>query len=335
MSDTTIDSRTLISVVVPIYNEENNVRPLVERLSGVFNDLGCRWEAVFAQDPSPDRTQERLMQLMDEGYPIRLITFSRRMGKPLSLLAGLDHCRGDAVVIIDADLQDPPELIQEMVRKWRDGFKVIIAQRRSRSGENFLYLKCAQTFYWLFEKISEVKIPRNTGDYRLLDVRVINEIRRFRERHGFLRGLTALAGFSTTTVPFDRDPRYAGKTQISLLGAVNIALDGIIPFSRVPLRAMFLMGGALLVLSAVAGLIWLGHTLISGLSQLWPVHLLCLMVLAMSGVLAACMGILGEYIVRTFEETRNRPLYIIDEIIDGEGLPKSPSKNGSSPSLEC
>ncbi|MEW6111981.1 MAG: glycosyltransferase family 2 protein [Thermodesulfobacteriota bacterium] len=315
----------LISVVVPLYNEEANVLPLMQRLREVFTNIGCVWEVVFALDPSPDQTHERIRQLIEEGYPIRLVTFSRRIGKPLSLLAGLDYSRGDAVITIDADLQDPPELIQEMVAKWREGFKVVIAQRRSRKGEHLLYLKCAQLFYWLLDKISEVKIPRNTGDFRLLDARVVREIRRFRERHGFLRGLTALVGFPTTVVPFDRDPRRSGKTQISLLGAMNIALDGIVPLSRVPLRLMFVLGAILLLAGILGGAAWLLCGLVAGFSARWPLTSLGLLMVGLSGLVIACMGILGEYVARTYEEARPRPLYIVDELIEATSLAKKVS----------
>ena len=232
----------VISVVIPLYNEENNVKPLVERLKEVFVKLDCPWEVVFALDPSPDRTYSMIVDLVDAGYPIRLVTFSRRVGKPLSLIAGLDHSRGDVSVVIDADLQDPPELIEQMVQKWREGFDVVIARRSSRKGENYLYLRAAQIFYWLLERVSEVKVPRDTGDFRLLDARVVREICQFRERHGFSRGLTSAAGFRTTVITYDRDPRFSGRTQISFMGALNIALDGIVPFSRVPVRADFSIG---------------------------------------------------------------------------------------------
>jgi polyisoprenyl-phosphate glycosyltransferase len=165
--------RALISVVVPLYKEEKNVRPLVDRLEKVFAHLSYDWEIVFALDPSPDRTKEIIWECIEENFPIRLITFSRRIGKPLSLMAGLDCCKGDACVVIDADLQDPPELIANMIEKWEQGFEVVIAKRTSRKGENFLYLKAARLFYWILEKISEVKVPRDTGDFRLLDSRVV------------------------------------------------------------------------------------------------------------------------------------------------------------------
>jgi dolichol-phosphate mannosyltransferase len=262
------------------------------------------------------------LRLFDEKYPVRVITFSRRIGKPLSLVAGLDHVRGDACVVIDADLQDPPELIEDMVKKWQEGFEVVIAKRASRKGEHFLYLKAAETFYRLLEQISEVSVPRDTGDYRLLDARVVEQIRRFKERHGFLRGLTAAAGFRTTTITYDRDPRLTGKTQISLRGAVNIALDGIVPFSRVPVRMIFVVGAALLMIGLIAGCVWLISGFFGGFSDRWPVAFLGILMTLLSGAMMSSMGILGEYLVRTYEETRERPLYIIDKIEESPTLPR-------------
>ncbi len=310
------DHSILITVVVPIYKEEENVRPLIERLGDVFGRIGCRWEVLFAMDPSPDRTRETILELRDEGRPIRMIAFSRRIGKPLSLLAGLDHARGDASVIIDADLQDPPELIEEMVSRWREGFDVVIAQRASRKGESFIYLKCAEFYYWMLEKIAEVKVPRNTGDYRLLDHRVVKEICRFRERHGFLRGLTAAAGFRTIVVPFDREPRLGGKSRIPFGTMVNIALDGVVPFSRAPLRVMLFTGIAAILADGAAALGWLLYRGFGGFPDWWQVELLCLLVVGATGLVVGCMGVLGEYLVRVYEEARERPMYIIDEAFD-------------------
>jgi dolichol-phosphate mannosyltransferase len=310
----------LISVLVPIYNEQHNVVPLVRRLEEIFQRMGLRWELVFALDPSPDGTQEEIVSLIEADYPIRLVLFSRRIGKPLSLLAGLDHCTGDACVVMDADLQDPPELIEQMVQKWRDGYKVVIAQRRSRKGERFLYLKAAELFYWLLDKISEVKVPRNTGDFRLLDARVVTEVRRFKERHGFFRGITAAVGFPTAVVPFDREARYSGKTQISWLGAVNIALDGIIPFSRAPVRLVLVSGVALLLLGLASGLIWLFAGLAKGFSAHWPIAGLAVLLVGLSGIIVTSLGILGEYLVRVYEEARERPLYIVQELKEARSL---------------
>ena len=325
MDNSTSLDRTLISVVVPIYKEERNVAPLVKRLDGIFKRIGCLWELVFALDPSPDRTEEEIVALIEADYPIRLIKFSRRIGKPLSLLAGLEHCTGDASVVMDADLQDPPELIEQMIQQWRDGFMVVIAQRRSRTGENLFYLKAAETFYWLLEKIGEVKVPRNTGDFRLLDAKVVAEACRFRERHGFLRGITAAVGFPTVTIPFDRDARHSGKTQISIAGAMNIALDGIIPFSRVPMRLILGFGAALSLVGTVSALVWLVASIIQGFSGHWPISLLTILLVMLSGFGIAAIGVVGEYVVRSYEEIRERPLYIVEQVREAASLARTPA----------
>lgn len=314
-----------ISVVVPLYNEANNVRPLIERIANVFRKLGCPWELVFALDPSPDQTRERIQEFIEAGYPIRLVTFARRIGKPLSLLAGLDHCRGDACVVIDADLQDPPELIEEMVQQWRKGFLVVLPQRVSRVGESFFYLKAAELFYWLLEKISDAKVPRNTGDFRLMDARVVKEVCRFRERHGFLRGMVASVGFPTVVIPYSREARFTGRTQIPFSGALNIALDGMIPFSRTPVRMMFVLGLALMALGAAIGLAWLLTSIFGTTSAHWASRMLAVLMLVLSGLIVACLGILGEYMVRTYEEARDRPLYVVESVVEADTIPRKVS----------
>jgi len=329
--DRNVTDKTLISVVIPIYNEENNVNLLVERLETTLGRIGCLWELVFALDPCPDRTRDKIQELVHAGHPIRLITFSRRIGKPLSVLAGLDHSRGDVCVIIDADLQDPPELIEQMFEEWRQGFDVVIAQRVSREGENFFYLKAADTFYWLLGKISEVNVPKNTGDFRLMDARVVREVCRFRERHGCLRGIVASVGFRTTVVPYHRDARFKGKTQIRFGGAINIALDGIIPFSRIPIRIILFLGLVLLAFGGGAAFIWLLVSVIGGLSSLWPFIALSILVLLISGIVVTSMGIIGEYLIRTYEEVRERPLYVVDKIEEADNLPRKPHHGATLP----
>jgi polyisoprenyl-phosphate glycosyltransferase len=315
-------NRPFISVVVPIYKEEKNVEPLVRRLDQVFAAIDCDWEVVFAMDPSPDNTETVINGLMEQDYPIRLITFSRRIGKPLSVIAGLDHCASDACVIIDADLQDPPELIADMIQKWREGYKVVIARRSSREGEHPLYIKAAELYYRILEKVSEVNVPRNTGDFRLLDRRVVSEVCRIRERHGFLRGMTAYAGFKTAIIDYDRAPRFEGKTQIPIRGAVNIALDGIIPFSRVPVRAIFVLGAAACFGSFAALLAWFIAGLVTGFGPQWPMILIGLGCLVMLSLSVTSLGIVGEYLVRTYEEARERPLYTVEEIRTAARLDK-------------
>ncbi len=319
------DDKPVISIVIPLYNEENNVQPLVERLAAVLNRAELSWELVFALDPSPDRTQQKIRELMDADYPIRLVVFSRRIGKPLSVLAGLDHCRGDACIVIDADLQDPPELIEQMIEKWRQGFEVVIPQRVSRKGENFFYLIAADIFYWLLGRIAEVEVPKNTGDFRLMDARVVREVCRFRERHGFLRGIVASAGFRTAIIPYYREPRFMGRTQIPLAGAVNIALDGIVPFSRIPVRIILALGLIMVLLGGAAGLIWLLCLIFRGFSHLSPFVALGILGLLLSGIVVSSMGIIGEYLVRSYEEIRSRPLYIVDKIEETASLPRKMS----------
>lgn len=312
----------VISVVVPLYNEEKNVPIFVERVKQVFSQLDCAWEIVFALDPSPDATEQVIDDLMKTGFPIRLVKFSRRVGKPLSLMAGLEHAAGDACVVMDVDLQDPPELIADMIEKWKQGYKVVIAQRTSRKGENPLYLKAAALFYRILEWCSDVPIPRDAGDYRLLDARVVREICRFRERHGFLRGITAAAGFSTALIPFDRDPRFQGRTQISVLGAVNIALDGIIPFSRVPVRLIFVVGVVMLVLATLLTGMHFVSGLWTGLTSTWYLGFLTSVSLVFCAMTVTALGVVGEYLVRTYEEARDRPLYVVDQVRESDAIPR-------------
>jgi dolichol-phosphate mannosyltransferase len=310
----------LISVVSPIYNEENNVTTLVHRLNEAFDKLGVEWELVFALDPSTDRTEEKIQELIDANFPIRMIKFSRRFGKPMSLVAGIHHCLGEATIVIDSDLQDPPDLIGAMIEKWREGNLVVIAQRASRQGENFFYLKSAELFYWILDKFSEVKVPRNTGDFRLLDKRVVDEICRINERHGFLRGLTALVGFKTAVIPFERDPRLTGKTQISVMGAIGIALDGIIPFSKTPIRLVLALGLGIFGIGIGATILWIICGLLTGIGYNWFWFGMFLFTWTFFGVTISCLGMVGEYVLRCYEDSRDRPLYIIDKIIESEKL---------------
>ena len=310
----------VISVVVPVYNEEATVVILVNRLNDVFRKLQVDWELVFALDPCTDHTEEKILELIGAGFPIRLIKFSRRFGKPLSVIAGLRHCLGEACVVIDSDLQDPPELIGEMIDKWRDGNLVVIAQRTSRLGENFFYLKAAELFYWILDKFSEVKIPRNSGDFRLLDKRVVDEMLKIHERHGFLRGLTALVGFKTAIIPFQRNPRLAGKTQISILGAVGIALDGIVPFSKAPIRIVLALGLVIFSVGFVSGLVFTIWGLFRGFSDNSGLHALLLSFWMLFGLTIGCLGIIGEYVLRCYEDSRGRPLFIVDKIVESENL---------------
>jgi polyisoprenyl-phosphate glycosyltransferase len=330
IADQTAD-KTLVSIVAPIYNEESNVTNLVHRIREVFEQLSVDWELVFALDPCTDRTEDKILELIEAGLPIRLVKFSRRFGKPVSLLAGLRHCMGDAIIVIDSDLQDPPELMATMIEKWREGNLVVIAQRTSRRGENFIYLKSAELFYWILEKFSEVKIPRNTGDFRLLDRRVVQEIRRINERHGFLRGLTSIVGFKTSIIPFDRDSRLSGKTQISILGACGIALDGIVPFSKAPIRFVLALGLGILLIGLFSLFLWTIGILISGVGANWLIQSLFIMTWIFFGLTIFSLGVVGEYVLRCYEDSRDRPLYVVDSIVEAKELSRKLSTGQIQP----
>ncbi len=310
------ETKFTISVVAPLYNEERNVGPFLERVRQVFQEIGCDWEVVFALDPSPDRTEEVVKEFIQKGFPIRLMKFSRRIGKPLSLMAGLKESDGDATVVIDVDLQDPPELISDMVRKWREGYRVVLAQRSSRSGENVCYLLAARLFYWLVSKLGEYPIPKNTGDFRLLDRRVVQALRECNERHAFLRGLTAAVGFDAAVIPFFFFLRHSGRTNIPVWGALNIALDGLIPFSRSPVRILFLIGALMCVLGLLGMVVWICSSYWRGVSAHWPLMLMVFLQLVIGGILIGGLGVVGEYIVRTYEEARRRPLYVVESLVE-------------------
>jgi polyisoprenyl-phosphate glycosyltransferase len=208
-------SRRSISVVVPAYNEEENVERVYERLQSVLDDLAMEWELIFSVDPSTDRTEELILELRRRDPRVKMLRFSRRFGQPMATLAGLEAASGDAAVVIDCDLQDPPELIPELVARWKEGYEVVYAQRRTRAGETLPKRIVASLGYRVITRVAEVDIPQNTGDFRLLSRRVVDNVVSLHESHGFLRGLVALVGFRSTSVLYDRDPRAAVSTTAS------------------------------------------------------------------------------------------------------------------------
>ena len=231
------DDACTLSVVVPCLNEEHNVRPLYERLAAALDGAGIDWELIFSMDPSTDRTEEVIRELRERDPRVKLLRLSRRFGQPAATIAGLRMSSGDAVVAIDADLQDPPELIPELIERWRTGFDVVYAQRRTREGETLVKRIISALGYRLIRRIADVEIPENTGDFRLMSRRVVDEVLRLNETHGFLRGLVALVGFPQTAVLYDRAPRYEGRGNYNrFFGSLRIGLNGIVGFSRYPLH---------------------------------------------------------------------------------------------------
>lgn len=302
----------MISVIVPAYNEEDNVRRVYERLRSVLDGLDTGWELIYSVDPSTDRTEEFILALREEDRRVKMLRFSRRFGQPMATLAGLDAASGDAVVVIDCDLQDPPELIPELVARWREGYEVVYAQRRTRAGETIPKRIISNLGYRLIARVAEVDIPPNTGDFRLLSRRVVDNVVALRESHGFLRGLVALVGFRSVNVLYDRDPRAAGQSKYNRFwGSLVIGLNGLIGFSRYPLHLISLGG---IALSALAFVLGIAYGTVQVIGQSFPVGnpTIVIVVCFFSGLQLLSLGVMGEYIGRIYDESRQRPKYIIE-----------------------
>lgn len=301
-----------LSVVVPVYNEEENIPIFYERLRSVLESLDLEWELIFSVDPCSDRTEELILGLRSEDPRVKMLRFSRRFGQPMSTLAGLAASSGDAVVVIDCDLQDPPELIPDLIARWRDGYDVVRAQRRTRAGEGILKRISAAMGYGVMNRIADVEIPVNTGDFRLMSRRVVEQVVALKEVHGYLRGLVGLVGFPQTSVLFDRDPRVAGSTKYGhSWGSWVEGLNGIIGFSRYPLQLLSMTGTALAGAAFVFALAYLVMKL-AGVP--FPVGnaTIVIVVSFFSGIQLLSLGVMGEYVGRIYDESRNRPKYIVE-----------------------
>ena len=302
-----------LSVVVPVYNEEKNIPVFIQRIVPVLKQVGLNYEVIFALDPSKDRSREVILELRKQNQAIKLLEFSRRFGQPAATMAGIHYCSGDACVVIDADLQDPPELIVEMVRKWKEGYHVAFAQRTSRSGETLPKMIVAHLGYWVINRISQVDIPRNTGDFRLISRQVIDRLKELKEGHGFLRGLVGFVGFSQAAIPYSRDPRLAGQGNYNrFLGSLTIGFNGIVGFSRYPLQLVSIAGLTISFLSFALGMVYLALKLL-GVPILWGNPTIVILISMLSGIQLLGMGIMGEYVGRIYEEVKGRPAYIVSE----------------------
>jgi glycosyltransferase involved in cell wall biosynthesis len=312
VSRVTRSARRVLSVVIPAYNEQDNVRPVYERLASALDGLQLEWELIFSVDPCTDHTEELILQLCDEDPRVKMLRFSRRFGQPMATIAGLEAARGDAVVVVDCDLQDPPELIPEMVDRWRGGYDVVYAQRRTRGGETLAKRVLAAAGYRVIKRIADVDIPPNTGDFRLMSRRVVDNVVSLKEGHGFLRGLVGLVGFRQTSVLYDRDPRAAGNSKYNrLLGSLVIGLNGIVGFSRYPLHLISLIGMALSGLAFTLALVYLGLKIGS---VRFPVGnpTIVIVISLFSGIQLLSLGVIGEYVGRIYDESRDRPKYIVE-----------------------
>ncbi len=301
-----------LSIVIPVYNEEENVEPMYERLTPVLDGLGMSWEIIFSVDPCTDRTEELLLDMRERDPRIKILRFSRRFGQPMATLAGLEASSGDAVVVIDCDMQDPPELISELVARWREGNDVVYAQRRTREGETLPKRLVTAIGYRVIARIGEVEIPPNTGDFRLLSRRVVDNVVALDEHHGFLRGLVALVGFRQTSVLYDRDRRSAGTSKYNrFLGSLVIGLNGVIGFSRYPLQLISIGG---VMLSAFAFVFAIAYFAMKLAGVGFPVGnpTIVIAVAFFSGIQLLSLGVIGEYVGRTYDESRQRPKYIVE-----------------------
>ena len=305
-----------ISVVVPVYKEESSIRPFLARVEKVLGQIGKSYEIIFALDPSTDNTEGMILEEINRNSNIKLLVFSRRFGQPAATMAGILACTGDTCVVIDVDLQDQPELIGQMYAKLNEGYEAVYAKRRSRKGETLVKRIISRVGYKIINKLSDVQIPLNTGDFRIMTRRVIEELRRLNESHGFLRGLVAYVGFKQTFIEYDRDERYAGKGNYNrLTGSLKIGLNGLISFSSRPLQLMSVFGFFLAVLSFAAGI----YVVISKL--FWSKYIegfttLALLITFLSGVHLLSLGLMGEYISRIYDEVKKRPPVIVDKKVN-------------------
>lgn len=304
-----------LSIVVPCYNEESNINHLLERLMAVLEPLQITYEIVCVNDGSQDNTLNRLIDYHYVNNTIKVINLSRNFGKEIALTAGLDYAKGKAVIPIDADLQDPPELIIEMIDKWRQGYDVVYAKRRSRLGETWVKQITANGFYRVIQKMTPVNIPRDTGDFRLMDRQVVEALKQLPETHRFMKGLFAWVGFRQIAIEYDRRPRYKGNTKWNYWQLWNFAIEGITSFSAVPLKVWSYMGLLISFLAFIYATFLIIRTLIFGIDVPGYASLM-VAILFMGGVQLISLGVIGEYLGRIYAEVKRRPLYLIRDIYD-------------------
>ncbi|MFT5484059.1 MAG: glycosyltransferase involved in cell wall biosynthesis [Halieaceae bacterium] len=324
MTDTTVpqpretSGPRLLSVVVPAYNEEEVLEEFERRTRGALTSLDQAYELVFVNDGSSDGTLTLLLRLRRANPNITVVNLSRNFGKEIALTAGLDQALGDVVVVIDADLQDPPELMGEMIEEWRDGYDVVYAQRLSREGESWFKKSSAAIFYALMQKVGPVRIPADTGDFRLMSRRVVDAVSELREHHRFMKGLFAWVGFAQKSIQYHRDARFGGDSKWSYWRLWKLSLEGITSFTTFPLQLATYIGLIAAVASFVFGLLIVAKTLIFGEAvQGFPLMMTTIVLLG--GIQLIALGMIGEYLGRVFNETKNRPLYIIERVEPSAG----------------
>ncbi|HNS07038.1 MAG TPA: glycosyltransferase family 2 protein [Anaerolineaceae bacterium] len=307
--------KPVFSIIAPVYNEIACLDTLLDRIQKVMDQTGEPWELVLVDDGSTDGSTDKIRQLAENDQHVRKVILARNFGHQIAVTAGMDYSRGDAVVIIDADLQDPPEVILDLIARWREGYQVVYAQRTEREGETWFKRVTASVFYRSIYRITDIKIPLDTGDFRLLDRKVVNVMNSMRERHRFLRGMSAWVGFKSIGVPYKRAARFAGSTKYPFKKMLKLALTAVTSFSYVPLQlAMWLgfisAGISIITIPVVIVLRLVGSQFFFGQATT------LIAVLFLGGVQLISLGILGEYVGRIYDEVKGRPLYTTSETPD-------------------
>jgi glycosyltransferase involved in cell wall biosynthesis len=311
------DAQALLSVVVPVCNEEAVLSEFHHALDAVLRSLSFSAEILYVNDGSTDNSLQIIRTLAQTDKRVSLIDLSRNFGKEIALTAGLHKAAGDAVVIIDADLQDPPELIPELVHEWQQGYDVVYARRLRRGGESLLKKATSYLFYRVIRRVSRISIPKHTGDFRLLSRRAVNALNSFPEQHRLMKGLFAWIGYRQKAVGYERDPRHAGHSKWSYPGLWNLALDGITSFTIAPLKISTYLGLVTAAGAFAYGIYMIIDTLLHG-NPVPGYPSLIVIILMLGGVQLVAIGIMGEYLGRIFNETKRRPLYFINEYLPGE-----------------
>lgn len=311
-------SNKLISIVVPMYYEENVADECYKRLKKVMNDNNINYEFIFVNDGSKDRTFEILNKIAEEDNNAKIISFSRNFGHQIAVTAGVDKAKGDAVVVIDSDLQDPPELIPKMIDLWNEGYKVVYAKRKKRKGESFFKLFTAGIFYRILDRMTDIDIPLDTGDFRLMDRDVVNVLKTMKENNRFVRGMVSWVGFKQTPIEYERDERFAGETKYPLKKMIKFASDGIISFSAKPLKLMGSLGVFCVSISLIIFLYALIRKLTNDVNVVSGWASIMTAVTFLGGVQLLSISVLGEYIGRIYDESKGRPLYVVEKEVNME-----------------
>lgn len=306
------NNKKLITILVPAYNEEEVLELLYEKLEKLMNEnTNYDFEVLFINDGSKDRTLQIMQELREKDKRICYLNLSRNFGKETAMIAGLDYCRGDAVVIIDADLQDPPELIPEMIKYWNEGFDDVYAKRKTREGETWLKKFTSKMYYKVLQAFTRIEIQKDTGDFRLLDRRCVEALKSMRENQRYTKGLFSLIGYNKKEILYDRNPRAAGETKWNYKKLINLSIDGITSFTTSPLRWAAVIGVLISVIAFIYMIYIIIKTLATGIDVPGYASMM-VVILFLGGIQLIFLGIIGEYLGRAFNESKHRPLYFID-----------------------